>query len=144
MIGERSSADGITLSLDEVMSAHGELMIYWRVLGAAEVKLETEASGRLLEEGLFGNLLGFIDVEVGDYTFLALFDAAVETQVEDQRRLVVELGRRNVRDCVIGEGRARVRARGQAIYEQCGGGYGEDWLAIGSVNALIESYGQGS
>ena len=138
-IAKRSSESGLKLSLDEVMAAHGGLMVFWSILGVAEVQLHTEASGRLLEDGLLKNLLGFIDVEVGNHTFLALFDAAVETNIEEPRRLIVELGPRNLRDCVVGEGRETVRAKGRAIYEQCGGGYGEDWLAIGSVNALIES-----
>ena len=138
-VAKRSNKGGMELSLDEVISAHGELMVFWSILSAAEVQLHTEADERLLEDGLLRNLLGFIDVEVGDHTFLALFDAAVETHIEEPRRLVVELGSRNLRDCVVGEGRETVRAKGRAIYEQCGGGYGEDWLAIGSVNALIES-----
>ena len=139
----RGNAGGIVLSLDDVTSAYGELTIFWGILGVAEVQLHTEATGRLLEDGRLKNLLGFIDVEVGGHTFLALFDAAVETHIEEPRKLVVELGRRNLRDCVVGEGRETVREKGRAIYEQCGGGYGEDWLAIGSVNALIESYVKG-
>ena len=141
-VAERSNAGRIELSLDDVVAAHGELMIFWGILGVAEVQLLTAASGRLLEDGLLKNLVGFIDVEVGDYTFLALFDAAVQTHIEEPQKLVVKLGRRNLRDCVVGKGRQTVRARGRAIYEQCGGGYGEDWLAVGSVNELIESYAQ--
>ena len=143
-VAERSNAGGIALSLEDVTSAHGELIIFWSILHEAEVQLHTEASGRLLEDGRFRNLLGFIDVEVGDHTLLAVFDAAIETHIEEPRKLVVQLGRRNLRDCVTGKGRETVRAKGLAIYEQCGGGYGEDWLPIGSVNELIESQVKGN
>ena len=136
---KRGQATGIRLSLDDVMSARAELMVYYAVLTAGRVGLSTEWMEPSFDHEAWRNLLGYIDVEVGGYTFLTLFDAAIETRLEERRNLLVELGRRNVRDCVVGNVREKVRAKGQTIYEQCGGGYGDDWLPIGSVNALIES-----
>ena len=139
-VAERSNASRVELSLDDVIAAHDELKLFWGVLGPAKVRLQRVASGRPWEDGLLRNLLGFIDVEVGGHTFLALFDAAVQAHVGEPRQLVFEFGRRNLRDCLVGEGRRRVRERGRAIYEQCGGGYGDDWLPIGNLNELMESH----
>ena len=136
-VGKKGAGGGVRLSLEQVMSAFGELIVFGGTLGTADARLDTVASGSHPLEGGFTNLLGFIDVEVGDYTFLALFDAAVETRFVDEGQRIVELGPRNIRDCVVGKGREAIRAQGQRIFKCCE--YGPDWLAIGSINELIES-----
>ena len=97
----RSQATEVTLSLDEVMSAHAELMVYCGVLTADRVGLSTESIGPSFDHEALCNL-GYIDLQVVAHTFLTLFDAPTETRVDERGNLVVELGRRNVRDCVVG------------------------------------------
>ena len=48
---------------------------------------------------------------------LALFDAAIQTRIDERHNLVVELGRRNVPGCFVGNVKEDVRAKGHAAYE---------------------------
>ena len=142
MLGDvaiRAHATGITLSMDEVMSANPSLLFYFQFFTAENVTFQGDAIDPPIDHNALHNLLGYVDVNVGDYTFLTLFDSPIKTRVDTQGKLVFDCGPRNVRDCVVGDDRNKVRAKGHAIYEQYGEGYGDDWLAIGSINEIIES-----
>ena len=52
-------------------------------------------------------------MEVGEYTFLTLFDADIEARLDRSGGLEVELGPRNARDSIVGIGRQTVRSRGR-------------------------------
>ena len=141
MLGDvalRSQAGDITLSVHEVLSAYAPLVFYFDVLEAKQCGLRINALDASIDHKTLHNLLGYVDVTVGDYTFLTLFDCAIETRLDQSGSLLVDCGPRNVRDCLVGGDTEVARAKGQAIYEQCGGGYGDDWLAVGSVNAIVE------
>ena len=141
---QRAQAGHITLSINEVLSALHPLMFYFGVLTYGQFGLLIESFGASVEHKKLHNLLGYVDVTVGEYTVLTLFDCAIETEVDENGNLLVDWGPRNMRDCVVGSDREDVRAKGQAIFEQCGGGYGDDWWALGSINARVESSSQAS
>ena len=136
---QRAQAGNITLSINEVLSALRPLKYYFDVLGDGEFRLLMKSIDGSVDHEKWYNLLGYVDVTVGEYTILTLFDCAIETRADENGNLLVDWGRRNIRDCVVGSDREEVRANGQALFEQCGGGYGDDWLAIGSVNERDES-----
>ena len=142
MLGDaalRGHATELTLSMDEVMSAHPPLMFYFDLLTADQAGFQINSIDPPVDHNALHNVLGYVDVKVGDYTFLTLFDSAIKTRVDARGNLLIDCGPRNIRDCVVGNDREKVHAKGQAIYEQCGDGYGDDWLVVGSVNEVIES-----
>ncbi|MDE0360321.1 MAG: hypothetical protein OXI74_04040 [Rhodospirillaceae bacterium] len=142
MLGDaarRGQSTDLTLTMDEVISAHPPLEFYYDLLTADQASVHITAIDPPIDPKLLKNLIGYVDVQVGKYTLFTLFDCAIETRVDEHGNLFAEFGQRNIRDCVVGTDRENVLARGQAIYDQCGGGYGDDWLAIGSFNAVVES-----
>lgn len=142
MLGDaalRGQATELTLTIDELMSAHPPLTFFFELLTVDQAGFQITSIEPAIDQKALRNLLGYVYLKVGDYTFLTLFDSAIETRIDAQGNLIVECGPRNVRDCVVGTDREKVRAKGQAIFEQYAGGYGDDWLAIGSVNAVVES-----
>ena len=106
-------------------------------LGAGPMKPEFDAA-------MLRNLLGFVETEVAGNTFLAVFDAAIQARVDTQGYLTIDVGRRNIRDCVVGRGREAVRAQGRVLYGRAAAGYRDDWFAIDSLNELVRSGGQRS
>ena len=142
MLGDaarRGQATDLTLTMEEIMSAHPPLTFYYDLLTADQAGIQVTSIEPSIDHNLLNNLLGYVDVQVGDCTFFTLFDCAIKTRVDAQGKLIAEFGPRNLRDCVVGNDREKVLAKGQAIYDQCGGGYGDDWLAVGSFNAVVES-----
>ena len=135
----RGQARDVTLSIYEVLSAHPPLMFYFDLLTADQVGFQINSIEASVDHKTLHNLLGYVDVNIGDYTMLTLFDCAIETRVDGMGNLLVDCGPRNVRDCFFGNDREKILAGGQSIYEQCGGGYGDDWLVVGRVNAIVES-----
>ena len=142
MLGDaarRSQTTDLTLSIDEITSAHPPLTFYYDLLTADEAGVQITAIEPAIDHKLLKNLIGNVDMQVGKFTFFTLFDCAIETRVDEHGNLFAEFGQRNVRDFVVGTDRQKVLAKGQAIYDQCAAGYGDDWLAIGSFNAVVES-----
>ena len=140
----RAQAAELTFTLEEISSAHPPLMFYYDLLSADQLGFHITSIEHAIDPKTLRNLIAYVDVRVGDYTFFTLFDSSIETRIDAQGKLIVECGPRNVRDCVVGTDREKVLAKGQAMYEHCGDGYGDDWLAIGSVNAVVESSQQAS
>ena len=138
-VASRSNANDIRLSMADVLSSYPELSLYHGILTEAQVAFgSTDPTELPCAHETLHNVIGMVDVEVGAYTFLTLFDAGIKTSIDEQGNLTIDLGRRNVRDCLVDKGREVVRARGHAVHDECAGGYGDDWLAIGSLNELIE------
>ena len=135
----RGQARDLTLSIEDVLSAHLPLMSYFNFFTAHQLGCQVSGLDGSVNYETLKNLLGYVDVTVGEYTILTLFDCAIETRVDENGNLLVDWGPRNVRDCIVGSDREEVRDKGQAIFEQCGGGYGDDWWALGSVNEMVES-----
>lgn len=143
-VASRSDAKDIRLSMMDVLSSYGELSLYHGVLTDAQVAFRSmDPTDPPCDHEMLHNLIGMVDVEVGEYTFLTLFDAGINTNIDDLGVLTVDLGRRNTRDCLVGKGREVIRARGQAVHDEYAAGYGNDWLSIGSLNALIEAVASG-
>ena len=142
-IAAQCQAVDITLSMNDVVTNFAELSFYHGVLGDAQITIEEHLADQSLDYEALHNLIGFIDVEVGDFTFLTVFDAAIETRIDKRGHLIVDLGHRNVRDCLVGMERETVRLQGQAAYEQYVSAYGDDWVGIGSLNVLVESSKRG-
>ena len=82
--------------------------------------VSTEPMEPSFDHEAWRNLWRYIDVEVGSYTFLTLFDAAIETRLEERRIWSLSLVDGAVRDCVVGNVSEKVRAKGQTIYEPVG------------------------
>ena len=139
-VASRSDAKDIRLSMVDVLSSYGELSLYHGVLTDAHVAFRsTDPIDPPCNHEMLHNLIGMIDVEVGEYTFLTLFDAGINTNIDELGVLAVDLGRRNTRDCLVGKGREVIRTRGQTVHDEYAAGYGDDWLAIGSLNAVVEA-----
>ena len=126
------------LSLDDVLAMYQALKDYRDVLSDAQMSIGTHQDDPSFDPVKLKNLLGLIDVEVGEFTFATLFDAAIQTHVNESATLQIEPGPRNPRDSVIGRGRKAIRSRAQAIHDRFSAAYGDDWLALGSLNALTD------
>ena len=138
-VATRSGTRDIALSMMDVASSYGMLTLIHAVVGEAKITLRTDQGDILNAPSKFHNLIGFMDVNVGDYTFFVVLDCAIEIRTDEQETLSIDLGRRNVRDCVVGKSRPTVCSQGKAAYERYAKSYGDDWLSIGSLSALIES-----
>lgn len=138
----RANAHKVRLSMEQVLCCLGELWLYHGVLSDVQMAWECQhpiPGDPPCDHEVLRNVIGMFDVEVGAYTFLAVFDAGiVQVGAEKQGNLRIDLGRRNLRDCLVGNGREAVRERAQVVYDECADGYGDDWLAIGSLNELVE------
>ena len=135
----RSAHSEIKLSLSDVLAKYHELVFYHDVLSNAQMSMKAFPDDLELDCARLRNLLGFIDVEVGEYTFLTIFDAGITACLDRSGQLEVELCPRSTRDSIVDKGRETVRAKGQAIHDQYSSEYGDEWLCIGSLNERIES-----
>ena len=143
-VASRSDVTDIKLSMADVLYSYRELSLYHKILTEAQVVFgSTDPTDFTCAHETLHNLIGMVDVEVGAYTFLTLFDAGITTSIDEQGSVMIDLGQRNARDCLVGKDRELVRARGQAVHDDCAAGYGDDWLAIGSLNEVIEAAASG-
>ena len=138
-LASRSPHPYLTLSLNDVLAKYRELRFYLDVLSNAEMSMQSRPHSQAFDPAELKNFLGFVDVEVGEYTFLTLFDADIEACLDASGELKVQLGARNERESIVGVGRQTVRSLGQETYERQTAGYGDHWFAVGSLNELIES-----
>ena len=142
-VASRANAQEIRLSMENVLSRCGELSLYHGVLTEAQMALGSQhpmPTDPPCDHEMLHNVIGMVDVEVGAYTFLALFDAGIiQASIKEQGNIMIDLGLRNLRDCLVGQDREAVRARAQVVYDECAARYGDDWLSIGSLNALVET-----
>lgn len=120
-VASRSDGKDIKLSMADVLSSYGELSLYHGVLTDAQVAFRsTDPTDPPYDHEMLHNLIGMIDVEVGEYTFLTLFDAGINTNIDELGVLAVDLGRRNTRDCLVGKCREVIRARAGRARRICG------------------------
>lgn len=129
----------IRLSLDDVLAGYQALSGYRDVLSDAQMSIGNRLDEPSFDSTILKNLLGLIDVEVDGFTFATLFDASIESNVNETGTQQIQPGPRLPRDPVIGKGRQAVRSRGQAIHDRFATAYGGDWLALGILNSLIDS-----
>ena len=121
-VASRSNAKDIRLSMADVLSSYGELSLYHGVLTEAQVGFRsTHPTDPPCDHEMLHNLIGMVDVELGEYTFLTLFDAAIKTSIDEQGNLTIDLGRRNARDLFGRQGSGgRTRARAGSARRVCG------------------------
>lgn len=141
---ERCSASDVLVALDDVLGAATDLGPYHGVLAEWPMSLGTGPINEGFDAAMLHNLLGFVDTEVAGHTFLTVFDAAIRARVDTRGYLTIDVGRRNIRDCVWGRSREAVRAQGRVLYGWAAAGYGDDWFAIDSLNELVGAGGQRS
>ena len=138
-LASKSPHPEMTLSLNDVLAKYRELRFYLDVLSDAQMSMQCGPQGQGFDPAELKNFLGFVDVEVGEYTFLTLFDADIEARLDASGGLKIELSARNARESIVGVGRQTVRSQGQEIYERQTAGYGDHWFVVGNLNELIES-----
>ena len=141
---ERCPAPDVFLAFDELFRAGADLGLYHGVLAEGPMSLGAGPMKPEFDAAMLRNLLGFVETEVVGNTFLAVFDAAIQARVDTRGYLTIDVGRRNIRDCVVGRSRQAVRAQGRVLYGRAAAGYGDDWFAIDSLNELVRSGGQRS
>ena len=134
---ERCPAPDVLLALDELFRAGADLGLYVGVLAEGPMSLGTGPIKPEFDAAILRNLLGFVETEVAGNTFLAVFDAAIHATVDTQGYLTVDVGHRNIRDCVVGRSSEAVRAQGRVLYGRVAAGYGDDWFAIDSFNEWV-------
>ena len=139
---ERCPAPDVLLALDDLFRAGGDLGLYHGVLSEGLMSLGAGPMKPEFDAATMHNLLGFVETEVAGNTFLAVFDAAIQAGVDSRGYLTINVGRRNIRDCLVGRSREAVRAQGRVLYGRAAGGYGDDWFVIDSLNELVRFGGQ--
>ena len=137
-LASRSPHTDIMFSLNDALAKYHQLWFYRNVLSDAQMSMQTHPHDPSVDPADLKNLLGFVDVEVGEYTFLTLFDADIEAHLDGSGGLQVKVGPRNARENIVGKERATVRSQAQATHERHTAAYGNHWYAVGSLNALIE------
>ena len=87
MLGDaalRGQATELTPTMDEITSAHPPLTFYYDLLTADQAGFQITSIEPAVDHKLLKNLLGYVHVQVGDYTVFTLFDCAIETRVDAQ------------------------------------------------------------
>lgn len=138
-LASQFALEEIRLSLSEVLDKYHELMFYHGVISDEQMIMKAYPEDLKFDYTGLRKFLGFVDVEVGEYTFLTIFDADITAHLDGTGQLEVELLPRRSRVNIVEKGREAVRARGQAIHDQYSAEYCDEWLCIGSLNERINS-----
>ena len=75
----RTTVADFRLSLDDVLASYQVLSDYLDVLSNAQTSIGIRLDESSFDSAIVKYLLGIIDVEIGDFTFAMLFDAATES-----------------------------------------------------------------
>ena len=128
----------VQFSLTDILNSSKILSALYGILTAEDIKLNLE----LVSEWKYGNsishIIGYIDVEVGGYTFLVIFDAPVSMQLAPENIIELTCGERTVRDCIVGEDTDSVLSAGKTSYEEKSELYGPECLSLGNFRDYIQ------
>ena len=84
-VASRSNATDIRLSMADVLFSYTKLSLYHGILTEAPMAFGfTDLTDLPSAHETLHNVIGMVDVEVGTYTFLTLFDAGIKTSINEQ------------------------------------------------------------
>ena len=125
----RAGVSTVQLSLFNLQNSLKLLSVLHGILTARDIKLKLELVSEWKSENSISQILGYIDVEVGGFSFLVIFDAPVSMQIVSENFIEITCGERTLRDCFVGKDADSVLLAGQTCYEEQSNFYGA-WLSI--------------
>ena len=133
----RAGVSTVQLSLFNLQNSLKLLSVLHGILTARDIKLKLELVSEWKSENSISQILGYIDVEVGGFSFLVIFDAPVSMQIVSENFIEITCGERTLRDCFVGKDADSVLSAGQTCYEEQSNFYGPECLSVGNFRDFI-------
>ena len=137
-IQSHAGAPTVQISPTDILNSSKTLSALYGILTAEDMKLALELVSEWEYGDSISHIIGYIDVAVGGYTFLVIFDAPVSMQLAPENIIELTCGKRTVRDCIVGEDTDRVLSAGNTSYEEKSGLYGPECLSLGNFRDYIQ------
>lgn len=137
-IQTRAGVPDVEFSLFDVQNSLTKLFVFHEILTAKDVKLNFELVSEWKYENSISRLLGYLDVEVGGYNFLAVFDAPVSMQHAPGNFIEFICGQRTLRDCFVGKDANSVLSAGHTSYKEQSALYGPECFCAGNFRDYIQ------
>ena len=128
----------VHISLIDLQNSLNKLSALHEILTAKDMKLEIEPGPEWKNETSISHIIGYIDIEVGEYTFLILFDAPVSMRQAPENVISLLCGERALRDCFVGKDADSVLLAGQTSYEEHHNLYGPECLGLDNIRTFID------
>ena len=128
----------IALTLHDLRLALRELSIYHGILTANDVQLCAEWDSTWDSVENISRVLGYFDFRIGELTFFVMFEAVITDWSNEEHGVMLQFGKRMLRDCRIGEDADAVRSNGKTIYKAEENRHGDDCLSLGDFGVLLQ------
>lgn len=136
-IQSRAGVSTVRISLFDLQSSLQKLSVLRGIITAKDMKLNLKPGPEWKYETSISHILGYIDVEVGGFTFLIIFDASVSERPVPEDFIELKCGERMARDCFVGKDTDSVLSAGQICYEEQSNLYGPECLGVGNFRDFI-------
>lgn len=137
-IQSRAGVSNVEISLSDLQNSLRILSVFHEILTAKGMKLKLELVSEWKDEDSISQILGYLDVEVGGYTLMVIFDAPVSMQHVPGNIIDLICGQRMLRDCFVGKDAGSVLSAGQTSYEEQCDLYGPECLGVGNFRDYIK------
>ena len=137
-IQSRAGVSTVQISLFDLQNVLKYLSVLHGILTAKDMKLNLKPGPEWNYETSISQLLGYIDVEVGEFSFLVIFDAPVIVRHAPDNLIELTCGERTLRDCFVGKDANSVLSAGQTSYEEQFVLYGPECLGIGNFQGFFQ------
>ena len=128
----------VHISLIDLQNSLNILSVLHEILTAKDMKLEIEPGPEWKNETSISHVIGYIDIEVGEFTFLILFDAPVSMRQAPENVISLLCGERALRDCFVGKDADSVLLAGQTSYEEHRNLHGPECLGLDNIRTFID------
>lgn len=108
------------------------------IITAKEMKLNFKPGPEWKYETSISHILGYIDVEVGGFIFVAILDAPITEQAVSDSLIIFTCGEFTLCDGFVGEEPDSVLSAGQASYEEQSRHFVHEYLCVGNFRAFLE------
>ena len=136
-IQSRSGVSTVELSLIDLQYSLNKLSVLHEILTAKDMKLNLKPGPEWKNETSISHVIGYIDIEVGEFIFLIIFDAPVSMRHVPENLIELTCGERTLRDCFVGIDSDSVLSAGQTSYREQNELYGPECLGVGNFRDFI-------
>ena len=117
-INFRAATDTVNLSLDDFQNPASKLTNFHNVLTAADMRVDAVLRPNHRLTSPYSNMIGYAELEIGQYLFFVVCEAAVTEHIVDESRVRIDFGPLVWRDCLVGREISKLRHEGQSSYDR--------------------------
>lgn len=137
-INLRAATEAVDLSLDDFEIAASEVTNFHDVLTAADMRVDAVLWPNCRPSSSYSHMIGYAEVEIGQYLFFVVCEAAVTEQTLERSRVKIDFGPIVWRDCLVGRDIAQLRSEGRSSYDRWRSEGDGSVLAVGNILAVLE------